>query len=113
MFHLGVKQVDHIIGDFASHVREALGPKLVDLRVFGSVARGTAEARSDIDVMVVVQPAEQRRELADQVIDIAFDLNVANDVYISPRVLTSEFLGHPVWKDTPFVRTVMREGIRI
>jgi predicted nucleotidyltransferase len=98
---------------FASRLRAELGPMLVDLRLFGSAARGEARRDSDIDVLVVVQPASERRRLATQVVDIAFDVNLAHDVYISPRVVTPEILNHPVWRETPFLRNVARESVPI
>ena len=97
--------------EFAAQVRSALGLQLVDLRLFGSVARGDARPDSDIDVLVVVQPDHERKRLARQVVDIAFDVNLAHDVYISPRVVTPEILNHPVWGQTPFLQAVAREGI--
>src|SRR5712691_11359227 len=40
---------------FAEQAREILGPKLLELRLFGSEARGEAGPDSDLDVLVVVQ----------------------------------------------------------
>ena len=45
-------------------VREAaptqLSGNVVDVRLFGSEARGEATSESDIDVLVVVQPEDER-----------------------------------------------------
>lgn len=97
--------------DFVGRIRFALGPQLVEARLFGSVARGEAKPDSDIDVLVVVQPHAERRRLEHQVIDIAFDVNLAHNVYISPRVVTPDILEHPVWRETHFVRTLKRESL--
>jgi predicted nucleotidyltransferase len=97
--------------DFVARVRAGLGAHLVDLRLFGSVARGDDTPESDIDVFVVVQPEDRRVTLENQIIDIAFDVNLAHDVYISPRVLSSDTLNDPVWRETPFLEAVMHEGI--
>lgn len=96
---------------FVALVRSALGPKLVELRLFGSVARGDAGPDSDIDVLVVVQPESERRALASQVVDIAFDVNLACNVYTPPRVVSPDTLNHPVWRETPFLRNVARESV--
>jgi predicted nucleotidyltransferase len=56
--------------DFVQRVRGALGANLVELRLFGSRARGDAAADSDIDVLVVV--ARDRVNAEDRAIDIGF-----------------------------------------
>lgn len=86
---------------------------MLDVRLFGSEARGEARDDSDIDVLIVVQPDEQRGELEDRIIDIAFDVNLEYGVYISPRVLTPTILSHPVWRETPFLKNVMRESVAL
>jgi uncharacterized protein len=83
----------------------------VELRLFGSKARGDGTPESDLDVAVVTDGPSHGCE--DEVVDIAFDVDLAYDVYISPRVLPSSILRHPVWSLTGFVRAVEREGIRL
>jgi hypothetical protein len=46
----------------------------------------------------------------DRIIDIAFDVNLAFGVYISPRVVTQGILNDPVWRETPFLKNVSRES---
>ncbi len=101
------------IADFVTRIRADLGPHLVDLRLFGSVARRDADADSDIDILVVIRPDEQRSRLERQAVDIAFDVNLKHDLYISPRVLGSEMLAHPVWGQAPFFKAVQRESVAL
>jgi predicted nucleotidyltransferase len=84
---------------------------LVDVRLFGSEARGQATPESDIDVLVIVQPEGQRAALEDRAIDIAFDVNLKFGLYISPRVVTPGILNHPVWRETSFIWNVTTESI--
>jgi predicted nucleotidyltransferase len=95
--------------EFTGGVRERLGPRLVGLKLFGSKARGDATADSDLDVLVVV--ADCRLEAEDAVLDLAFDVNLAHGVYISPRVIERSVFEHPVWRLTPFIQALEREGI--
>lgn len=97
--------------EFSTRIRAALGVKLRELRLFGSKARGDARPDSDLDVLVVVDDERVRAE--DLAIDIAFDINVASDLYISPRVVTAESLVDPVWRTTLFVQTVTHEGVAL
>ena len=95
---------------FVEQLRQVLGEHLVEVRLFGSEARGEATEESDIDVLVVVQPDTSRVPLEDRIIDLAFDVNLDRGVYISPRVVTPGILGHPVWGQTPFLQNVARES---
>ena len=97
--------------EFVRRIREALPTNVIDVRLFGSEARGEASPESDLDVLVVVQPDADRVPLEDRIIDIAFDVNLDFNVYISPRVVTPAILNHPVWSQTPFIRNVTRESI--
>jgi predicted nucleotidyltransferase len=99
--------------EFVARLRRALEVNLVDVRLFGSEARGDATPESDIDVLVVVQPDEARIALEDRIIDLAFDVNVEFGVYISPRVVTPGILDHPVWGATPFLANVKRDSIAL
>ena len=101
------------IGEFVHQIRAALGAHIVDLRLFGSVARGEAHSDSDIDILGVVEPDDERVTLERKAVDIAFDVNLQHDVYISPRVLASGMVADPVWGQTPFLRTVRRESVAL
>ncbi len=72
------------------------------MRLFGSKATGRDVPGSDIDILVVVGEASVGIE--DQVLAIAFEVNLAHDVYISPRVVARTVLEDPVWKMTPFLQ---------
>jgi predicted nucleotidyltransferase len=93
------------IADFAARVRSALGPRVLDLRLFGSKATGRDVRDSDIDILVVVEEAGV--DVEDRVLAIAFETNLAHDVYISPRVVGRAVLDDPVWKITPFLQAAL------
>ena len=97
--------------EFVQRLRRDLPANIVELRLFGSEARGQASPQSDIDVLVVVEPDEERVALETRVVDIAFDVNLEFNVFISPSVVTPAILNHPVWRESPFIETVLREGV--
>lgn len=99
--------------EFVKQLRQSLSGNVVDVRLFGSEARGEATAESDIDVLIVVQPDSARVPLEDRIIDIAFDVNLDYGVYISPRVVTPGILNDPVWRETPFIKNVARESVAL
>jgi uncharacterized protein len=95
--------------EFLGNLRSALGKNLLEAKLFGSKATGRDQPDSDIDVLVVVNRNGAKTE--DRVLDIAFDVNLKHDVYISPRVIGRSTLSDPVWSITPFLRAVAKEGI--
>jgi predicted nucleotidyltransferase len=104
-------QRTHAIEEFARRLRQDLSTNIVDVRLFGSEARGESTAESDIDILVVVQPDNQRVALETRVVDIAFDVNLKFNLFISPSVVTPAILNHPIWRESPFIETVLREGV--
>jgi hypothetical protein len=52
-------------------------------------------------------------EIEDNVLDIAFDINLKHEVYISPRVIDRATLAHPVWSITPLLKAIAKEGIAL
>lgn len=107
---LSLRETEALL-EFSTRIRAALGSNLLELRLFGSKARGDSRPDSDLDVLVVV--AGDRVVAEDLAIDIAFDVNVASDLYISPRVVTAGSLTHPVWRTTLFVQAVTRESVAL
>jgi len=95
--------------EFVRKVRERLGENLVALKLFGSNATGRGAADSDLDVLVAVCVSDGKVE--DQVLDVAFEVNVAHEVYISPRVISTTILEDRMWRITPFLQAIEREGI--
>ena len=104
---LAKKHIEALEG-FARAARDLLGESLVALKLFGSHARGEAAPDSDLDVLVLVNEASPAVENA--VLDLAFDVNLAHDVYISPRVIGRRIFEDPVWRLTPFIHTLETEG---
>jgi predicted nucleotidyltransferase len=97
------------VREFAGRVRERLGGELTALKLFGSKARGDDTPESDIDILVEVEQATSAIE--DAVLDIAFEVNLAHDVYISPRVIARAVFADPVWRITPFIQRLEQEGV--
>lgn len=101
------------LSDFAHRVRTALGDQLVELRLFGSRARGDAGPHSDIDVLVIVNGKSERWRLATAVSEVAFDVNLDHDVFISPVIVSETVVRDPVWRETPFARSAYGNGVAL
>ena len=108
--HVTLKDRDAAaLREFVGRVRAALGEQVLALKLFGSKATGRDTPESDIDILVLVDEASIALE--DEILGIAFDVNLAHDVYISSRVIGKATIADPVWANTPFVRAAVRDGI--
>jgi len=83
---------------------------LVEMRVFGSTARGNQSTESDIDVFIHLPVVN--RELEEDLFDIAYDLELKYDCLIDVIVLSDENLADTHAKPMIF-RDIMEDGITI
>jgi predicted nucleotidyltransferase len=93
------------VQEFVKRLGQGLSSTMLDVRLFGSEARGEATSDSDIEVLVVVQPDTDRVQFEDRIIDIALDVNLDFGVYLgafAPRCPSS--LGS--WFDLPHYRAL-------
>ena len=101
--------MDQIAREFGERVRQALGPHLKELILFGSRARGDARPDSDYDVLVVLD--ERTKALRETVLDVKFDLLTRYDALFGCLYRSAD-----EWKRMegfPLARNIVRDGVRL
>lgn len=96
------------LDEYVGRLRRELGDEIVELRLFGSKARGTATPESDIDVLVVVESATP--DVENRIVDLAFDVNLDHGVLISPVVFSRNAREGELWPFTTLGREAERDG---
>jgi predicted nucleotidyltransferase len=102
------------IKKLSNAIHERYGAAVNTILVFGSVARNVDTTDSDIDVMVVLDPAKQpvdwrtERELRS----MALAVELAEDVVFDLKVVRVSDL-HGLRGHTPFMERVLVEGVRV
>lgn len=96
---------------FAQQLRAQFGPRLCDLRLFGSTVRGERWEESDIDVLVLIDQvtAEEKRA----VWDAATLLNIDHDTMLSPLVLSPHDFQHLRDRERRLALDIDHEGISL
>ncbi len=84
---------------------------LVELRLFGSKARGDSDKESDIDVLVVLEDYDWDTKMA--VVDLCTDISIDYGVLLVPVLYSRAEYGSDLTKITPFYQAVAREGLPI
>lgn len=99
------------VKEFCSEIKRKLRTSVLDVRVFGSVARGSATPESDIDVLVLLEVSAP--EIRDKIAEIALDINLKYDVVISPVIISKEHYSNSLFQETAFYRNLEQEGVSI
>ena len=108
------RQLSLDIREPLSELRERLagmyGDRLADVLLYGSKARGDAEAGSDIDVLVVLRGRVDPGMEVHRTSALLSDISLRYDVVISCVFISESKYASG---KGPLVRNVLREGIRI
>ena len=100
------------VEEFVQRLRIEFLDEIRKIKLFGSkIRKGASITESDIDILVIVK--DNKNFIANKIIDIAFEVNLKYDVYISPRVLPEEVFKNPLWRATPFIQNLEKEAIAI
>jgi len=92
-------------------LQQRFGPRLVDVLLFGSKARGEADSHSDIDVIVLLDhPTAQDLSNAR---GLSFDIWLTYDVWLSIRVMAEEDWQALADMQSMFYRNVLRDGVSL
>jgi predicted nucleotidyltransferase len=84
------------IKEFLQRLREAEGDNLLQVNLFGSVARGRDNEGSDIDVFILLKDygktGTEKVTIKERILDMASAVEEINDyqVYISPLIRSEE-----------------------
>lgn len=89
---------------------EAVMP-ILDLRVFGSRARGDAQEDSDLDVFIKV--ADLDRSLREKIHELAWEVGFEHDRVISTFVVTETQIQIGAVGASPLLSRVLAEGVAV
>ena len=104
-------QINNAIQQFISGVKDILGERVKKIILYGSYARGDYTNSSDIDIMILTDFSdEELTKYRMKIRDLACDLELENDIIISPIVRNIEKYNN--WINViPFYMNVQKEGV--
>lgn len=104
-------KIDKVIKKFISELSKLLGKRLKKVILYGSYARGDYDKNSDIDIMILTDFSDDEIiEYRKKVRDLACDLEMENDVMISPLLRNINKFEKRV-DVIPFYYNVQKEGV--
>ena len=85
--------------------------ELLDLKIFGSKAKGLDTPESDLDVMVVLKNLTPKIE--SEIDDLIFEINIENDCLITAIFFDQEELEVGPLAESPIYKKISKEGIAL
>ncbi len=102
--------VRETVDAFLAGLRERFGPRLAEVRIFGSYARGEAHEESDVDCLVLIEDlsADDSRAVTDLTGDLTWQVG---GVVISPLVMSPAAFAAWTARERRTALEIEREGI--
>lgn len=98
-----------VLGELVEGILSILESQVIRIVLYGSVARGTNTAESDVDIALLLN-GNLSRETEDKLSDLIVDLNLKYDIVLS--VIDIDYEMFKKWERvTPFYKNVNEEGV--
>lgn len=97
------------IQEFTELIRKLFGSTIIDIIVYGSVARGEDKEDSDIDILVIGRTNDWRFER--ELIKVAYDIGLDHGVYLSIKYISQD--EYHKYQSFSFYKNIQREGISV
>ena len=107
------EKIKAVVTQFAEEAKKIYGMALRSVILYGSCARGDFVNDSDIDIMLLLDIAQEKvGEARKQILDISDQLDLEYDVVLTP-VIQSYQLYQQYMSASQFYQNVQKEGVEI
>lgn len=96
--------------DFFERVQRQFDDAIDGLYLFGSTAQENSAADSDVDILAVISEEADYATVDDQLLDIAYDVQLEYGVRIELHSLTASEFASRKDRGDPFIRSVIESG---
>ena len=103
-------EIAHILEAVKQRLEALYGERLVEVILFGSVARGEDTPESDVDVLVVLRDPVDRYAESGPLADLMADMMACYGAFVTPVVFSEEAFRTANW---PLLRNVRAEGVSL
>jgi len=102
-----------LLQKYVCEIRNVYGNSLRAVILYGSYARGDYRPDSDVDIMILVDLADEKiREKSRSLSDVTYDYNDSHNLMIMP-IVKNEAHFNKWLRAYPFYNTIKREGVEL
>jgi predicted nucleotidyltransferase len=83
--------------------------RIIDIRLYGSKARGEGREDSDLDIMIEIP--EYDRAIVSEIDGIIYRINLKYDVFVSALFFGKNELEEGPMSEAPIYKVIQREGV--
>ena len=98
-----------VLSEIELRIIKSVGSNLIDIFLFGSIAKGRDTTNSDIDLCILVKEKDSR--LLDKIRTIQFDEKFKRDMQI--HVFTSKEFIDGDKNENPLIKDILRDGLSL
>ena len=102
------EKVKRLVDRVKAHLHETYGDGIKRVILYGSHARGEATEDSDVDVLVLVDPSLNYREVDESLSVLLYDIILEEHELVSVIVLPEDHFEN---RNLPFMLNVRKEGV--
>ena len=92
-------------------IRLAAVVDLVDIKVYGSRARGDNVEYSDMDIFIEVESLDKQQK--EKIREIVWAVGFDNSIHISPLIFTRSEIEDSPLRSSPIVKCIHDEGVNV
>ena len=104
------RDIEHLLPQIKTLLKELYGNRLVDGILFGSFARNKASEDSDIDIAVVLKGKVSKMREITKIGDALYELMLETGELISVHPVSEDELKNSIW---PLYYHIRTEGLKI
>lgn len=110
--YMGEEKIKAVVTQFTKEAEKIYGTDLRAVILYGSCARGDFANDSDIDIMILLDVAQEDIcEARKKIFDVSDQIDLEFDVVLAP-VIQSWGLYHQYMEVSRFYQNVEREGVK-
>jgi uncharacterized protein len=105
-------KIENLGIEIKDHLNKNLNGVVSEVIVYGSQVKGTANAESDYDILIILS-CEDSRNIRKRINDLCYDFDLKYNIFCDTKVISENELKHGIRGTHPFYKSVLKEGIHI